>query len=271
MKKSKTAINPVPVPESEMKNELNLDDVDLDLDDFNDFSFEDASSVEFEALVSEFEIDTSNTSEFEFLVPSKDVEARNVRRRIAEMKILNIRDDLIRLLDNIEIRISRNENTQGLEVASDLSAGYRLLPIKYKFYLPLFIFDLLTEYELSSKAADLNIFPPEYAIKGDLFKFDRKLIMSTGNPDFIYSCSFRRSLKNYFENIPLINGIGASILEFVESIHGLDDDNADSCKCGSEHSIRNSVPVCINRYEYINISKKLTNELSIKYIDNLWR
>lgn len=254
MKKSKNAINPESVPKPEINNELNFDDVDLDLDDFNDFSFEDASSVE-----------------FKFFMPSKDVEARNVRRRIAEMKILNIRDDLIGLLDNIEIRISRNENTQGLEVASDLSAGYRLLPINYKFYLPLFIFDLLTEYGLSSRAAILNIYPPEYVIKGNLFKFDRKLIMSTNNPDFIYSCSFRRSLKNYFENIPLINVIGPSILEFVESIHGLDDDNADSCKCGSEHSIRNSVPVCINRYEYTNISKKLTSELSVKHIDNLWR
>ena len=57
MKKSKTAINPVSVPESEIKNELNLDDLDLDLDDFNDYSFEDVSSADVETLVSFAELD----------------------------------------------------------------------------------------------------------------------------------------------------------------------------------------------------------------------
>jgi len=69
MKKSKTAINPVPVPESEMKNELNLDDVDLDLDDFNDFSFEDVSSADVETLVSFAELDEDKD------VPSFDFES----------------------------------------------------------------------------------------------------------------------------------------------------------------------------------------------------
>ena len=69
MKKSKTAINPVSVPESEIKNELNLDDLDLNLDDFNDFSFEDVSSADVETLVSFAELDEDKD------VPSFDFES----------------------------------------------------------------------------------------------------------------------------------------------------------------------------------------------------
>lgn len=81
MKKSKTAINPVSVPESEIKNELNLDDLDLDLDDFNDFSFEDVSSADVETLVSFAELDEDKD------VPSFDFESE-----VSDGQIFNAAD-----------------------------------------------------------------------------------------------------------------------------------------------------------------------------------
>ena len=273
MKKSKTAMNPVPVPESEMKNELNLDDVDLDLDDFNDFSFEDASSVEFEALVSFAELDEDkyvSSCDFESEVSDGQIfneadygAAKHYYQDCDEVLIhmQDMREDIRELISSIKgYKVSRVRHVLGTLCQED---DKNFSSNDSDFFLPKFVVDVLNEYGYQDEVKELCIKAPNYFIDNRSCVFEKRITLIKEVYDFEYSCTFRISLHNLFLLANPHSVLYKSGLNFVQYLHNLCQGKGGWDKFRSLGDIRLSEFSIIPSKRYNEINKTLFSELSI--------
>ncbi|WP_449103463.1 hypothetical protein [Pseudomonas veronii] len=254
----------------------NLDLNDLKIDSDDEFYFgpvSDTSSIE---VLKEDDIDFSDWN-FD-ATDNEHVEATLSERQkkwkeYAEERIEETRQHLVEMLDNIEYKISVNDDAQGIDVSDDLRSGYSTslnLAGRFRFYLPKHIFDLLDKHGLSHRASELKLSPPSGLTKENKIRFEKTLILHRDTAEFIYSCSFRRALKNAFECMPRYSRLYYTLIDFVEAVHNLDDADSDSCRCESEYLIRNSKSVIIDLVEYLNISNRLYKDFEPKSVRYFW-
>lgn len=273
MKKSKTAINPVPLPESEIKNELNLDDLDLDLDDFNDFSFEDVSSADVETLVSFAELDEDKD------VPSFDFESE-----VSDGQIFNAADYGAAkhyYQDCDEVLIHMQDMREDIRELISSIKGYKASRVRHvlgtlcqeddknfssndsDFFLPKFVVDVLNEYGYQDEVKELCIKAPNYFIDNRSCVFEKRITLIKEVYDFEYSCTFRISLHNLFLLANPHSVLYKSGLNFVQYLHNLCQGKGGWDKFRSLGDIRLSEFSIIPSKRYNEINKTLFSELSI--------
>ena len=254
----------------------NLDLNDLKLDSLDDWDFGPVSDTSPSEVLKEDDIDFSDWN-FDATdnEPVETIlsERQKKWKEYAEERIEETRQHLVEMLDNIEYKISANSDAHGIDVSDDLRSGYcTSLNVggRFKFYLPKHIFDLLDKHGLSHRVSELKLSPPSGLTKENKIRFEKTLILHRDTAEFIYSCSFRRALKNAFECIPRYSRLYYTLIDFVEAVNNLDDVDSESCRCESEYVIRNSKSVIIDLVEYLNISNKLYNDFEPKSVRRFW-
>lgn len=273
MKKSKNAINPVSVPKPEINNELNFDEVDLDLDDFNDFSFEDVSSTEVETLVSFAELDEDkDVSSFDFesevyngkIFKGADCGAAKHYYQDCDEVLIHMQDvrvDIRELISSIKgYKASRVKHVLGTLCHED---DKNFSSNDSDFFLPKFVVDVLNEYGYQDEIKGLCIKAPNYFIDNRSCVFEKRIALIKEVYDFEYSCTFRISLHNLFSLANPHNVFYKSGLNFVQYLHNLCQGQGDWGKFRSLGDIRLSEFSIIPSKRYNEINKTLFSELSI--------
>lgn len=159
-------------------------------------------------------------------------------------------EDYIQQISKIQV----SNSGLSINVQSDKNAGFEVHSNLLRFYVPLFLLKLFENYGFQKEIQDLHIYPPRFVSVAEGILFKKDLILANREGVFIYSCTFRRAIKNYLsiDNVFVYTRI-SSIIENVYNALSVADPAKDPCRC-DEASIRNSDFVCIPEklYEMLN-------------------
>ena len=178
----------------------------------------------------------------------------------------HVKDYLEGFIKSIENIKSKNDG-RAINLQADEDSGFAVSPNALIFYVPLFLFNLFENYGFHEEIKRLRIMPPRIKEEFTCYRFEKDLLLANKDGVFVYSCTFKRAIKNYLniDSIFMYRSI-ANFAELISNCTALPDPVSDPCRC-DEHSIRNSDFVRIYGKSYLDINDYLFQKDKLTYED----